>query len=110
MSGKLPEWYMEVYMGHIEMSDADKVRGVTEFVSNLHPYDQNTELPPDDADFVPWFVSDAESGICVHYAVTTVILLRMIGVPARYVRGYVDTRSYDNAESVIFASQAHAWF
>ena len=34
----------------------------------------------------------------------------MIGVPARYVRGYVDTRSYDNAESVIFASQAHAWF
>ena len=110
MSGKLPDWYMEVYMGHIEMSDADKVRGVTEFVSNLHPYNENTEVPPEDVDFVPWFVSDAESGICVHYAVTTVILLRMIGVPARYVRGYVDTRSYDNAESVIFASQAHAWF
>lgn len=110
MSGKLPSWYMEVYMGHIEMSDADKVRGVTEFVSNLHPYSEDTGIPPEDADFVPWFVSDAESGICVHYAATTVILLRMIGVPARYVRGYVDTRSYNNAESVIFASQAHAWF
>ena len=110
MSGKLPDWYMEVYMGHIEMSDADKVRGVTEFVSNLHPYNENTEIPPEGVDFVPWFVSDAESGICVHYAITSVILLRMIGVPARYVRGYVDTRSYDNSESIIFASQAHAWF
>ncbi|MBR3277497.1 MAG: hypothetical protein IKG01_01130 [Lachnospiraceae bacterium] len=110
MSGKLPDWYMEVFLGHIEMSDADKVRGVTEFVRNLHPYDENTECPPEDVDFVPWFVSEAESGICVHYAITSVILLRMIGVPARYVRGYVDTRSYDNAESVIYASQAHAWF
>ena len=110
MSGKLPDWYMEVYLGHIEMSDADKVRGVTDFVRNLHPYDVNTEIPPEDVDFVPWFVSEAESGICVHYAITSVILLRMIGVPARYVRGYVDTRSYDYTESVIFASQAHAWF
>lgn len=109
-SGKLPDWYIEVYKGQREMSDADKVRGVTEFVSNLHPYDVNTEIPPEDVDFVPWFVSDAESGICVHYAVTSVVLLRMIGVPARYVRGYVDTRSYDNAESIIYASQAHAWF
>ena len=110
MSGKLPDWYMEVYMGHIEMSDADKVRGVTEFVRNLHPYNENTEMPPEGVDFVPWFVSEAESGICVHYAITSVVLLRMIGVPARYVRGYVDTRSYDYSESIIFASQAHAWF
>lgn len=110
MSGKLPDWYLDVFWGRVEMSDADKVRGVTEFVRNLHPYDINTEMPPEDVDFVPWFVSDAESGICVHYAITSVILLRMIGVPARYVRGYVDTRSYDNAESVIYASQAHAWF
>jgi transglutaminase-like putative cysteine protease len=110
MSGKLPDWYMEVYMGHIEMSDAEKVRRVTEFVRDLHPYDENTPVPPEDVDFVPWFVSEAESGICVHYAITSVILLRMIGVPARYVRGYVDTRSYNNTESVIYANQAHAWF
>lgn len=110
MSGKLPDWYMEVYMGHIEMSDAEKVRRVTNYVRALHPYNKDTELPPEGVDFVPWFVSEAESGICVHYAITSVILLRMIGVPARYVRGYVDTRSYNNSESVIFASQAHAWF
>ena len=110
MSGKLPDWYIEVFFGRMEMSDAEKVRRVTEFVRELHPYDINTPTPPEGVDFVPWFVCEAESGICVHYAITTVILLRMIGVPARYVRGYVDTRSYNNTESTIYASQAHAWF
>ena len=109
-SGDLPDWYIDVYNGDLEMSDAEKVRRVTEFVSHLHPYDRDTEYPPDDVDFVAWFVSDAESGICVHYAVTTVILLRMIGIPTRYVRGYVDTASYNDTVSIITAEQAHAWF
>jgi len=109
-SGDLPDWYKDVYYGHLEMSDAEKVRRVTEFVTGLHPYDQNTPVPPKDVDFVPWFVSEAPSGICVHYAITTVILLRMIGVPARYVRGYVDTNSHNNVENTIYASRAHAWF
>lgn len=109
-SGNLPDWYIDVYNGDLEMSDAEKVRKVTEFVSHLHPYDKDTDYPPDDVDFVAWFVSDAESGICVHYAVTTVILLRMIGIPTRYVRGYVDTDSYNDTVSIITAEQAHAWF
>lgn len=109
-SDDLPDWYKDVFYGHLEMSDAEKVRRVTEFVTNLHPYDKNSPVPPEGADFVPWFVSEAPSGICVHYAVTTVILLRMIGVPARYVRGYVDTDSQSGIENTIYASQSHAWF
>ena len=110
MGGNLPSWYMDVYHGYIEMSDAEKVRKVTEFVSNLHPYSEDTEYPPEDADFVPWFVNEGETGICIHYAATSMVLLRLIGVPTRYVRGFVDMRSYSNSESTIYASQAHAWF
>ena len=109
-SGKLPQWYLDVYNGSEQMSDADKIRGVTEFVRNLHPYNINTAYPPKGADFVPWFVKDAESGICVHYAATSMILLRMIGIPTRYVRGYVDVTSNLDSESIVDASQAHAWF
>lgn len=111
VSDNIPAWFKEVYYGHLELSDAEKVRRVTDFVRDLHPYDANTEYPPEGADFVPWFLSsDAESGICIHYAATSMILLRMIGVPARYVRGYVDNRSYSGTESLVYASQAHAWF
>ena len=110
MSGDLPDWYIECYLGTSTMSDCDKVRAVTQFVSSLHPYDRNTEYTPKNVDFVPWFISDAESGICVHYAATTVVLLRMIGIPARYVTGFMDVRSYPDTENIVYAEQAHAWF
>lgn len=110
MSGDLPDWYIECYRGRSDMSDCDKVRAVTQFVSELHPYDRHTEYTPHDVDFVPWFISDAETGICVHYAATTVVLLRMIGIPARYVTGFMDTRTYPDSMNIVYAEQAHAWF
>lgn len=109
-SDVLPDWFRDVYYGRVQMSDAEKVRKVTEFVRGLHPYDVHTPYPPKGEDFVPWFVKNANSGICVHYAVTSVVLLRMIGVPTRYVRGYVDMNSGMDKESIVYASQAHAWF
>ncbi len=110
LSGDLPKWYLDVYFGKSAMTDVDKVQRVSEFVRTLHPYDKDTDYPPKDADFVPWFVSDAKSGICVHYATTTMVLLRMIGVPSRYVRGFVDGHSYVDKESIVTQAQAHAWF
>ena len=110
LGNKLPDWYLDVYNGRVKMSDYEKVRKVTEFVRALHPYSINTDYPPAGADFVPWFVNQAESGICVHYAVTSVVLLRMIGVPARYVRGYVAPNTMIDTETTVYASHAHAWF
>ncbi len=109
-SGDLPDWYLDIYHGYVTVPDAEKVKRVTEYVRNLHPYSTDTDYPPRGVDFVPWFVSDAESGICVHYAATTVILLRLIGVPARYVRGYVDYRSVPSSQHTLYAMHAHAWF
>ena len=109
-SGALPDWYLDVYHGYVTMSDAEKVRRVTSYVSSLHPYSKDTDYPPNGVDFVAWFIKDAETGICVHYATTTVILLRMIGVPARYVRGYVDSVRYADTDYYIYSTQAHAWF
>lgn len=109
-SDALPDWFMDVYYGNVQMNDAEKVRRVTEFVRGLHPYNTHTPYPPKGEDFVPWFVKEANSGICVHYAVTSVVLLRMLGVPARYVRGFVDMNSGMDKESIVYASQAHAWF
>ena len=110
MSGVLPDWYVDCLYGRSDLSDCDKVRMVTEFVRDLHPYDRDTDYPPDNADFVPWFISEAESGICVHYAATTVILLRMIGIPARYCCGFAFDRAYANETSYVYGEEAHAWF
>ena len=109
-SGVLPQWFFDVYYGNMEMSDMEKVRAVTEFVSGLHPYDEATSFPPDGADFVVWFMTESETGFCVHYATTAVILLRMLGVPARYVSGYMADYIHDDEPMSIRSKDAHAWF
>ncbi|MCR5804894.1 MAG: transglutaminase-like domain-containing protein [Clostridia bacterium] len=109
-TGMLPDWYMQILNGEIEVSDADKVRAVTEFVRDLHWYDKNTDYPPDDVDFVAWFMAESDTGFCVHYATTTVILLRMIGVPARYVEGYMISGLPFGHERNVYSTDAHAWF
>lgn len=106
----LPDWYLDVYYGNTTMSDAEKVRRVTEYVSGLHPYNKDTNYPPAGEDFVPWFIRDASSGICVHYAVTSMILLRMIDVPARYVRGYLTDNAWPETDGKITTGDSHAWF
>lgn len=109
-SGVLPDWYIDAMNGNSSMSDADKIRAVTDLVRDLHPYDKNTAYPPDGADFVVWFLTDADTGICVHYASTSVILLRMLGIPARYVDGFLDSGATSGVESEVYSTEAHSWF
>ncbi|MBR5975806.1 MAG: transglutaminase domain-containing protein [Clostridiales bacterium] len=109
-SGMLPEWFIKQMNGELDMSEYEIVRAVTDYVSRLHPYDSHTEFPPENKDFVVWFMTEAKSGFCVHYASTAVVLLRMLGVPARYCTGYmVDNIQGDNLTEV-YSTDAHAWF
>ena len=110
-SGLLPEWYMALYNGEIEASVYDKVIAVSTFVNKLHPYDAHTDYPDEDKDFVVWFMEDSQTGFCVHYASTTVILLRMLGVPARYCTGYMlDNMLLSAKDYFVSTKDAHAWF
>lgn len=109
-SKKIPKWYREVLDGTLTMTTSEKVYGVVEFVKNLHPYDQQTPYPPEGSDFVTWFITQAKSGFCVHYATTAAVLLRMIGVPTRYVTGYLTGSDVFVSGSEISMRDAHAWF
>lgn len=62
------------------------------------------------------FLFDTNEGYCVQYATSAVMLLRCLGIPARYATGYIaDTfePSAANAPGVYTATvtedQAHAW-
>ena len=74
------------------------------------------ELPalPKGSDPVEYFLGTSRQGYCMHYASASVMILRELGVPARYVSGYVAgafdrdeiTKKY---EAVVKDSAAHAW-
>ena len=81
---------------------ADHVRG-------LVPYDTNTpRMSGDYDDFAQWFLEEADTGYCVHFASAATVLLRAAGVPARYVTGYMFTTEAGSTVEVT-ADQAHAW-
>lgn len=87
----------------------DKAIAIQEYLRTL-PYNDQRPMPPDDRDWVDWFLFDARGGYCDDYASAMVVLLRAEGVPARWVQGYAggdldpDRRVYLVRESI-----AHSW-
>ncbi len=73
------------------------------------------DSPPDGKDFIEYFFFEKKEGYCIHYAATAVMMLRMYGIPARYVTGFLIPPSlfYLNDEGVWQADvpddHAHAW-
>ena len=108
-SNALPSWFYELLDGTREMTTAEKVGAVIEYVRMLHPYDAQTPFPPKDADFVTWFLTESKSGFCVHYATASAVLLRMLGVPTRYTTGYLVSSDAAGITSRVSMRNAHAW-
>ncbi len=81
---------------------------VKKFISESATYSLDTEQMPDGKDFPVWFLSECETGYCVHFATSATLMLRTLGVPARYVTGYYTNVSADEWETVT-SDNAHAW-
>ena len=74
------------------------------------------ELPelPKGRDAVEFFLGTSRRGYCMHYASASTLILRELGVPARYVSGYVVGNYKKNDvsgmyEATVLDSYAHAW-
>jgi transglutaminase-like putative cysteine protease len=75
-----------------------------------HPYDGSSTLAPTDPDALAhWITSDA-AGYCQMFSASMTELLRLLGVPARVVEGFV-TGTYDPASKsyIVDDRDAHAW-
>ena len=72
------------------------------------PYDDQIEGPGLRQDGVDYFLFEAQAGYCDYYASSMVVLLRSVGVPARYVRGYSEGKSEDGVYHLL-ESDGHAW-
>ena len=51
---------------------------------------------------------EAGHGVCQDYAHLTLALLRILGIPARYVSGYIHPRD-DAAKGEVVSGESHAW-
>lgn len=65
-------------------------------------------MPPDNRDFVSWFLLDERQGYCTSFATAMAVMARMVGLPSRYVEGYAATPDADGVARVT-QQNAHAW-
>lgn len=101
-------WWEEQGGAAGEESRAALARRAAELVSRCAVYSRKPDRLPAGKDFCTWFLSEAESGYCVHYASACTALLRALGIPARYVSGYVCQTS-PGTEVTVTSLLAHAW-
>ncbi|MBR6668634.1 MAG: hypothetical protein IKL25_09780 [Clostridia bacterium] len=73
------------------------------YTYNLDVPEQNPEQ-----DFVSTFLLINREGYCTHFASAMTVLCRMVGLPARYVEGYV---AYPDSTgvAVVTGKEGHAW-
>ena len=87
---------------------------VAEWMAKNMNYTTEPPSLPRNADPVEYFVSQSKEGYCMHYASAATLILREMGVPARYVSGYyVDASGFKIADkdymNIIMDNAAHAW-
>ena len=76
---------------------AESIEGAISYIKNyLQTNTQYTLSPgklPKGKDFVEYFLYENKVGYCTHYASSGVLMLRAMGIPARYVEGYAVSSS-----------------
>lgn len=99
----------EIVLSATAQTTSEKADAIADFVRGSAVYDLDTRRMPSGChDFAEWFLMESDTGYCVHYATATVVLLRAVGIPARYVEGYMAPCA-PGAETVVTGESAHAW-
>lgn len=87
----------------------DKAEIIAAYVRESAAYDANTpKMPGNQKDFARWFLTEGDTGYCIHFASATAVLLRAAGVHARYVTGYM-FQAQAGTPVTVRADKAHAW-
>lgn len=84
------------------------IDAVKEYVKNSASYSLNTDKVPKDRDIALWLLNESNTGYCVHFATSSAVMLRSLGIPARYVTGYC-VRTTSTKPTVVTSDNAHAW-
>ena len=78
------------------------------YLSRSYRYTLEVAPQPAELDFVTNFLLQTKEGYCTYFASAMTVLCRMLGLPARYVEGYVaDPDAQGHA--VVTGMNAHAW-
>lgn len=99
-------------------NDYDRVMAVIDYMILNYSYSLTPEKPSGSYESdLDSFLLETKEGYCVQFATAATLLLRSLGMPARYVQGYIaenSVKTTDDDGNVLYTStvrdsNAHAW-
>ncbi|HEX8463770.1 MAG TPA: transglutaminase-like domain-containing protein [Abditibacterium sp.] len=88
-------------------SQSEKAALLVDYLFRTHPY--SLEFTRTSRDPVSDFVLNKKGGHCQYFASALTIMLRCVGIPARYTTGYYAHETDDSGNTVVRGRDAHAW-
>lgn len=88
----------------------DKAKAIADYLRKNHTYTLKPGKVPEDNDFIDYFLFEKKEGYCTYFATSMAVMLRLAGIPSRYVEGFLvkpegqGTKTYD-----VLDCEAHAW-
>jgi hypothetical protein len=74
-----------------------------------YEYSLEARSAPEGRDFVDFFLFDEKKGYCSYHASALAVMLRAIGIPSRYVEGYIAQRAEEDGSAIVRQRDAHSW-
>jgi transglutaminase-like putative cysteine protease len=87
----------------------DKVVAITNYLRDNIQYQETIPPVPRGKEPVDWFLFDLRQGFCNYYATAEVVLLRSIGIPARWAIGYAQGERLEDGRYLVRQRDAHSW-
>ncbi len=89
------------YKTDASYSLSDKISYVRYYLWNNTSYSLKPGKLPSNKDYIEYFLYENKLGYCAHYASAATMMLRAMGIPARYAEGYViKTSNMDKGNTV----------
>ena len=87
----------------------DKARAMESYLRNNYGYTLDLSGTPP-VDPLAYFLFEKRAGHCEYFAAAMTVMMRTIGVPARYVNGFLPGEYNDvGGDYIVRASDAHSW-
>lgn len=91
-----------------ETTPYGKALAIMRHLQKYYRYTLRPDTPPQNQDFVTYFLYIGKEGYCTYYAAAMTVMCRMAGLPARYVEGFLAAPSADGF-AYVTGKDAHAW-
>lgn len=98
----------ELRFGPEQLTPVEVAQAVADLLAERAVYDLETPFTPEGEDFVSYFLTTSKRGYCMHFASAATLMLRALGIPARYVTGYTAEAKANQTVNVPDRN-AHAW-